>query len=109
MQVGVWGHSPQQALGLSAAQPPASPWTERSAGTDVRRSAEGAGEGRSPKRSEGLWACIYIHVQVYYERTHLTGARLRYYTCWVGILLADQHPTNYCQAQENDVVGSDEH
>ena len=38
-------------------QPPASPWSERSEGTDVRRSAEGAGEGRSPKRSEGLWAC----------------------------------------------------
>ena len=39
------------------AQPPASPWSEHSEGTDVRRSAEGAGEGRSPKRSEGLWAC----------------------------------------------------
>ena len=42
------------------AQPPASPWSEHSEGTDVRRSAEGAGEGRSPKRSEGLWACSYF-------------------------------------------------
>ena len=45
------------ASGGLGAQPPASPWSERSEGTDVRRSAEGAGEGRSPKRSEGLWAC----------------------------------------------------
>ena len=45
------------AGGGLGAQPPASPWSERSEGTDVRRSAEGAGEGRSPKRSEGLWAC----------------------------------------------------
>ena len=41
------------ASGGLGAQPPASPWSERSEGTDVRRSAEGAGEGRSPKRSVG--------------------------------------------------------